>query len=118
MNPRFDRGHFDIVSFADGYPLMVIGRSSLADLNSRLETRLPMNRFSAECRSFTGSEAFAEDDWTRIRIGDAVFRSTKACERCVLTTVDQISGDFAGKEPLSKRLRHYRMAKEGNGGTI
>ncbi|HEX3101912.1 MAG TPA: MOSC N-terminal beta barrel domain-containing protein, partial [Pyrinomonadaceae bacterium] len=44
VNPRFDHGH-DIVSFADGYPLMVLGEASLADLNSRLETHLPMNRF-------------------------------------------------------------------------
>jgi uncharacterized protein YcbX len=35
INKRFDRGE-DIVSFADGYPLMLLGEASLADLNSRL----------------------------------------------------------------------------------
>ncbi len=108
VNQRFDQGH-DIVSFADGYPLMVLGEASLADLNSRLETRLPMNRFRPNL-VVSGSEAFAEDNWTRIRIGDAVFRSTKPSERCVITTVDQAVGGFDGKEPL-KTLASYRMAK-------
>ncbi len=35
----------DHVSFADGYPLLLIGEDSLAELNSRLETPVPMNRF-------------------------------------------------------------------------
>ena len=108
VNKRFDQGE-DIVSFADGYPLMVLGEASLADLNSRLETRLPMNRFRPNL-VVSGSEAFAEDNWTRIRIGDAVFRSTKPCERCAITTVDPAMGRFDGKEPL-KTLASYRMAK-------
>ncbi len=108
VNPRFDRGE-DIVSFADGYPLMLLGESTLADLNSRLDVPLPMNRFRPNL-VVSGSTAFAEDDWTRIRIGDAVFRSTKPCERCVITTVEQSTGQFDGKEPL-KTLASYRMAK-------
>ncbi len=109
VNPRFDRGG-EIVSFADGYPLMVIGEASLADLNSRLETSLPMNRFRPNL-VVSGSDAYAEDDWTNVRIGEAVFRSTKPCERCVMTTVEQSRGEFDGKEPL-RTLATYRMAKD------
>lgn len=108
VNPRFDRGD-DVVSFADGYPLMLLGENSLADLNSRLEIPLPMNRFRPNL-VVSGSGAFAEDDWTRIRIGEAIFRSSKPCERCVITTVEQSIGEFTGKEPL-KTLASYRMAK-------
>ena len=35
----------EIVSFADGYPFLIIGQSSLDELNDRLETPVPMNRF-------------------------------------------------------------------------
>ena len=35
VNPRFDRGD-EIVSFADGYPLMVLSEASLEDLNGRI----------------------------------------------------------------------------------
>ena len=59
----------------------------------------------------SGSAAFAEDNWNKIKIGDAVFRSTKPCERCVITTVDQAAGVFAGQEPL-RTLASFRKAKD------
>jgi len=117
INPVFDRGK-DIVSFADGYPIMILGEASLEDLNKRLSREsdegvrdpLPMNRFRPNL-VVSDSEPYIEDSWDRIRIGEAVFRSTKPCERCVITTVDQSKGEFAGKEPL-KTLATYRMAKD------
>ena len=116
VNERFDRGR-DIVSFADGYPLLAIGEASLADLNGKLSAAhmeehfepMPMNRFRPNM-VIAGSGAFAEDDWQSIRVGDAEFRSTKPCERCVITTIDQSTGEFAGKEPLTT-LAAYRKAK-------
>src|SRR5882757_4355834 len=68
-----------------------------------------MNRFRPNL-VVSGADAFAEDDWKTIRIGEAVFRSTKPCERCVITTTDQASGQVDGKEPL-KTLATYRLAK-------
>jgi len=108
VNSRFDSGN-DVVSFADGYPLMTISDASLSDLNSRLDAPLPMNRFRPNL-VVSGTDAYAEDDWASIRVGDALFRTTKPCERCVITTVDQSTGEFAGKEPL-KTLASYRLAK-------
>ena len=109
VNPRFDRGG-EMVSFADGYPLMLLGEASLAELNSRIERPLPMNRFRPNL-VVSGSKAFAEDDWKTIRIGEAVFRSTKPCERCTITTVDQSRGEFDGKEPL-RTLTTFRSARD------
>lgn len=117
ISPIFDRGR-DIVSFADGYPIMVVGEASLEDLNKTLSREmeesgrdpLPMNRFRPNL-VVSDSDAYAEDNWSRIRIGEAIFRSTKPCERCVITTVDQSKGEFTGKEPL-KTLATYRMAKD------
>ena len=107
----------DIVSFADGYPLMALSEATLEDLNRRLletdksvRTPLPMNRFRPNI-VISGSKSFAEDDWQRISIGDAIFRTTKPCERCAITTVDQSNGEFTGKEPL-KTLASYRMARD------
>jgi len=118
INERFNKGG-EVVSFADGYPLLVIGEASLADLNDKLDVahagRLPafqpllMNRFRPNI-VVSGSDAYAEDRWDRIKVGDAVFRGTKPCARCVITTVDQAKGEFDGKEPL-KTLSSYRMAK-------
>lgn len=119
VNSKFDTGK-DIVSFADGYPLLLIGEASLTDLNERIAqnandadqeapTPIPMNRFRPNV-VVQGSEAFEEDRWSRIKIGETIFRVAKPCARCVITTIDQAAGRFDGKEPL-KTLASYRMAK-------
>lgn len=89
----------DVVSFADGYPFLLIGQASLDDLNARLASPLPMRRFRPNL-VVTGAAPFAEDSWKRVRIGEIVFRVAKPCARCILTTVDPDEGHFVGKEPL------------------
>ena len=107
VNPFYAVRKFkDMVSFADGYPFMLIARSSLEDLNSRLKSPLPMNRFRPNF-VVDESAAFAEDTWKLVKIGDTVFHVVKPCERCVITTVAQEVGEKAGKEPL-KTLATYR----------
>ncbi len=105
------RQNDEIVSFADGYPILVIGENSLEHLNKKLEKeKLPMNRFRPNL-VVSGSDAFAEDHWKKIKIGNTVFRSTKPCARCVITTINQDEGAFDGKEPL-KTLATFRKAKD------
>ena len=99
----------DAVSFADGYPVLLIGEESLNDLNSRLETAVPMNRFRPNL-VFSGGDAFAEDGWKQIKIGASVFHVVKPCGRCVMTTIDQSNGEKQGTEPL-KTLASYRIPK-------
>ncbi len=96
----------DIVSFADGYPFMLISQASLDDLNARLPFPFPMRRFRPNL-VVAGATPFAEDTWKRVRIGNIVFRVVKPCERCIIPTVDPEAGVFAGKEPL-RTLATYR----------
>jgi len=98
-----------IVSFADGYPLMMIGEESLNDLNSKLTHPVPMNRFRPSI-VFSGGEPFEEDNWKSFKVGVLQFRVVKPCSRCVIPTVDPETGE-KGKEPL-KTLSTYRE-KEG-----
>ncbi|HZX73180.1 MAG TPA: MOSC N-terminal beta barrel domain-containing protein, partial [Cyclobacteriaceae bacterium] len=58
----------DQVSLADAYPYLIIGESSLADLNEKLEDPIHMNRFRPNF-VFTGGQAFEEDHWNNFRIG-------------------------------------------------
>ncbi len=101
----------DTVSFADGYPFLLIGEGSLEDLNLRLAEPVPMNRFRPNF-VVKGSAPFEEDTWKRIRIGATEFHIVKPCARCVITTVDQATGQKNGKEPL-KTLSEYRN-RNGN----
>ena len=87
------------------------GEGSLADLNSRLVEPVPMNRFRPNF-VVSGSDPFEEDTWKRIRIGSTEFHVVKPCARCVLTTVDQVTGIKNGKEPL-KTLSSYRTHDGG-----
>jgi uncharacterized protein YcbX len=100
VNPEYAvRRYEDTVSFADGYPFLLIGQASLDDLNSRLAEPVPMNRFRPNF-VVEGAEPFAEDSWKKISIGKTVFHVVKPCERCVITTIDQVKGT-KGKEPLT-----------------
>ncbi|MGH7630909.1 MAG: MOSC domain-containing protein [Gemmatimonadales bacterium] len=98
-------------SFTDGFPFLLISEASLADLNARLATPVPMNRFRPNL-VVAGSEPFAEDGWRRIRIGPVAFRVAKRCPRCVTTTVDQATGAPQGPEPL-RTLATFRRNGEG-----
>lgn len=97
----------DRVGLADGFPFLLISEASLANLNARLEHPVPMNRFRPNL-VVRGCEPFAEDDWSRIRIGSITFRVVKPCARCAIITVDQTSA-ATGKEPLPT-LARFRLA--------
>lgn len=95
----------EVVSFADAYPMLVIGQATLSDLNSRLAVPVPMNRFRPNL-VFSGGEPFAEDTWRDFTINSQPFTGVKRCARCVLTTVNQDTAE-KGKEPL-RTLATYR----------
>ena len=93
------------VSLADGYPLLMISRESLDLLNSKLETAVKMERFRPNL-VVSGGASHEEDFLKKFRIGSNIFAAVKPCARCVLTTVDPLTG-IAGHEPL-KTLSTYR----------
>jgi uncharacterized protein YcbX len=90
----------DHVGFADAFPYLLGNEASLADLNARLPAPVPMNRFRPNL-VISGAPAYAEDGWTTIRIGEAVFELRKPSTRCVTITTDQVTGERTGKEPLA-----------------
>lgn len=99
-------GDDDQVGFADGYPFLLISQASLDDLNARLDSPVPMLRFRPNL-VVAGCDAFAEDGWRRIRIGELTLRVAKPCSRCVIPTVDIDSGE-RGREPLQTLMRYRR----------
>jgi len=95
----------ETVSFADGFPLLLIAEASLDDLNSRLDNSVPMNRFRPNL-VVAGCDAFSEDGWQRIRIGAVAFDVAKPCSRCVIPSIDQVS---AQRDPqINRVLASYR----------
>ena len=104
------------IGFSDGYPILLISEASLEGLNQAIGQRDPMaapmgmKRFRPNL-VVRGCEAFAEDDWVRIRIGEVGLDIVKPCDRCAVTTVDPETAE-RGKEPLVT-LARMRRSEQG-----
>jgi uncharacterized protein len=96
-----------ITEFSDAYPILVISRASLADLNARLPHALPMERFRPNI-VIDGVAAYDEDRMHELRAGPVTLRIVKPCTRCSITTTDQRKGELDGVEPL-RTLKEYRF---------
>jgi uncharacterized protein len=108
VNPKYVPQN-TLVSFADGFPFLLISQASLNNLNSRLAEPVPMNRFRPNL-VIEGCTAYEEDSWASITIGSVRFRVVKPCWRCTVPTVNQETG-IRAPEPILT-LSSYRT-REG-----
>ena len=115
LDPEFDRKvkehPNDQVAFADGYPVLIISQASLNWLNDKLDQPVSIERFRPNI-VVEDCDAFEEDRWKRIKIGDVILKASGPCARCIMTTIDPSLNAFAGIEPL-KTLSEYRKAEQG-----
>ncbi|WP_166263699.1 MOSC domain-containing protein [Marinobacter caseinilyticus] len=96
------------VGFADGFPFLIVNQSSLDELNERLEIKIDMRRFRPNI-VVSGAAPWAEDQWAAMTIGAARFDLVKPCSRCVMTTVDPVTGSKAADQQPLRTLGSYRM---------
>lgn len=99
------------ISMADSRPLLLVNTKSLEDLNSKLQEPVRIDRFRPNI-VVAGSEAYEEDHWQQIQIGEVIFSKPKKCPRCTMINVDQTTGEPKGPEPL-KTLASYRRGEKG-----
>ena len=93
------------VSFADAFPLLIIGDGSLIELNGRLAEPISMVRFRPNV-VVSGVAPHEEDTWRVVRLGDVECDVVKPCARCAVPTIDPATG-VGGREP-SRTLAGYR----------
>ncbi len=106
-----------VTRFSDGYALLALSRASLDDLNSRLPSPLPVERFRPSLL-LDGLPPYGEDGLRDLWVGAAVrLRVVKPCARCVITATDQQTGRVDGDEPL-RTLRAYRWDARHRGVTF
>ncbi|MFC7487599.1 MOSC domain-containing protein [Knoellia sp. CPCC 206453] len=108
----------DHTAYADAVPVTLASLKSLAQLNDwvaegavgrgdELPATLPVHRFRPNVVMDGDLEAFVEDTWSHVQLGDVTFRVTGPVSRCVMTTID--TDDLAkGKEPIRTLARHRR----------
>jgi uncharacterized protein len=109
-------GPDDRAAFSDAFPLLLVSRESLADLNGRLASRgvepVTVRRFRPNVVVEGTAGAFAEDAWGAVEVGEVALRVVKPCARCVLTTVDP---DTAEPSPRGEPLRTLATFRTRNG---
>lgn len=99
------------LSFADGFPYLLTNEASLRDLQNRCPASVKMEQFRPNL-VVTGAQAWEEDSWKVVRIGDVVFDVVKPCSRCVFTTVSPERGQkHPTGEPLAT-LQGFRTAQD------
>lgn len=112
-NPEWTPGVEALNQFSDGFPWLLASEASLDELNSRLEHKLPMNRFRPNI-VVSGLPPFGEDQLHDLTAGALRLRRAKGCTRCIVTTTDQVTGLRDGKEPL-QALAKFRFDRELKG---
>ena len=105
------------LSLADAGPLLLTSVTSLGRLNewigqSHEHPEQPpqaaaMARFRPNLVVEGIDEPFAEDGWTRVRIGEVRLRQAEQCDRCMMTLIDPETL-AQGKEPLRSLAQHRR----------
>lgn len=93
------------VDYPDSSQYLLMSESSIDDLSERVGHEVEMLRFRPNI-VVSGADAYAEDEWKDLSIGDQRFQINKSCARCKITTLDPATGE-QGQEPLAT-LSQYR----------
>jgi len=104
--------------FADGFPVLVTNEATLVWLDERLveigAEPVPMDRFRPNL-VIADAPFNAEDEHGTLTVADRVtFRLVSSCTRCVVTTIDQETGEIHGDQPLAalRTLRRHPLLKK------
>ncbi|XP_056446128.1 mitochondrial amidoxime-reducing component 1 [Gadus chalcogrammus] len=97
------------VAYPDVGPVMLLSEASVGDLNGKLQKDVTVERFRPNI-VVSDCNAFEEDSWTELLIGDVRLHRVMSCGRCIFTTVDPETGIISRKEPLDT-LKGYRQCQ-------
>jgi len=112
-NTQWTDGVEALTQFADGFPWLLISQGSLEELNRRMQTPLPMNRFRPNI-VVDGLPPFGEDSVDEFIAGEVRLKVVKPCDRCAIPTTDQITGERTSDQPL-RTLKEFRFDRNMRG---
>lgn len=94
----------------DETSFMLVNQGSVDDLKFKLGFHINAQRFRPNF-VVVGPEAWQEDNWSFIKIGDeTIFEKVQPCTRCVFTNIDPESGERNAE--VLKTLKATRTLKE------
>ena len=95
-------------SFADSFPILIIGTASLGALNANLDEPIDARYFRPNLL-FKTERSFEEDEWQEIQIGNVRLRKAKACGRCRMINVNPDTGIY--RTDVMRELAKLRTVK-------
>lgn len=95
------------VAFADGFPVLIAHQASLDNLNQQLKQVVPISRFRPNILVKSQLPAWDELNWRKLTHQQFKLNLPKACTRCVMTGVNQITGLQTGTEVLKTLKQHF-----------
>ncbi len=94
-------------TFSDASPILLASEASVRQACDWAGIPPDTRRFRPNI-VVEGTEAFAEDSWRDIVIGDVQFEVLDPCVRCVLTTIDPDTTErHPGNEPIRSLMRQH-----------
>jgi len=101
----------------DAAPVLIENQASLDDRNARLDRPVPMDRFRANV-VVEGLSPFQEDGIESLSSDEVELLFVTGCERCIMTTTDQKTGERVGKEPIQTLSRYRKRADKYASGIV
>ena len=101
------------LSFADGFPYLLVNEASVRAFEERLGRSFCSRRFRPNI-IIQGTDAFQEDSWQRIQIGEVEFDLVKPCERCVIPAIETNKAER--ETDVSKALISLRRTLKARNG--
>lgn len=101
-------GELTSSSFADSFPILILGSASLDALNTHLEEPVDARYFRPNLL-FQTERSFEEDEWQAIQIGNVLLRKAKACGRCRMINVNPDTGVY--RSDVMRELATLRTVK-------
>ena len=95
----------ETVSFADAYPVLMLGEEALKLLSKKTDKEMSALRFRPNL-VFTGGTAHEEDNFGVFSVGETQLRNAKLCGRCVMPTIEPSSGEI--QKEVNTQLAQYR----------
>ena len=101
-----------------GVPLLGIGSAGETQFKRAIQPLVAAALLGNQAQGvLNGVQAHEEDRIRELRAGDVCIRLVKPCDRCSITTTDQVTGLRRGDEPL-RTLKSYRWDPKLRGVTF
>lgn len=95
-------------TFTNQASFMLLGQSSVTDLNTRLNNPVVCGNFRPNF-VVEGTAPYAEDKWEWVKIGEIVFRALKSTARCTKISINPETGKRNPEIEPYRTLKKYRL---------